>query len=224
MEIGKKTLPRGKWKLEIPDNGGVVARYTGPKHKLCRAEGVAICGLAKCPVIRKNAGPPGQHGQKRRRKQSDYGIQLREKQKVKRMYGVLEKQFKKTYDKASRTKAATGEALLQMLEIRLDNVVYRLNLAETRPQARQLVSHGHVLVAGKKVTIPSYSVKIGDIISLSQKASNLNFVKKLAEDKNRKVPAWLEKKATVGKVKAKPQREDIDIDINERLIVEYYSR
>ena len=201
-----------------------MARYTGPKHKLCRAEGAAICGLATCPVIRKNAGPPGQHSQKRRRKQSDYGLQLREKQKVKRMYGILEKQFKKTYDRASRTKTATGEALLQILESRLDNVIYRLNLAETRPQARQLVSHGHVLVAEQRVTIPSYSVKIGDIISLSQKASNLNFVKKLAEDKNRKVPTWLEKKATVGKVKAKPTREDIDIDINERLIVEYYSR
>ncbi len=201
-----------------------MARYTGPKHKLCRAEGAAICGLATCPVIRKNAGPPGQHSQKRRRKQSDYGLQLREKQKVKRMYGILEKQFKKTYDRASRTKTATGEALLQILESRLDNVIYRLNLAETRPQARQLVSHGHVLVAEKRVTIPSYSVKIGDIISLSPKASNLNFVKKLAEDKNRKVPTWLEKKATVGKVKTKPQREDIDIEVNERLIVEYYSR
>src|SRR3989304_8344401 len=126
-----------------------MARYTGPKHKHCRAEGVAICGLPKCPVIRKNAGPPGQHSQKRRRKQSDYGIQLREKQKVKRMYGILEKQFKKTYEKASKTKAATGDVLLQLLESRLDNVVYRLNLAETRQQARQLVAHGHIKVQDK---------------------------------------------------------------------------
>lgn len=201
-----------------------MARYTGPKHKLCRAEGVAICGLPKCPVLRKNAGPPGQHGQKGRRKQSEYAIQLREKQKVKRMYGVLERQFKKTYNRASRTKEATGQALLQLLESRLDNVVYRLNLAETRPQARQLVSHGHVYVGDQKVTIPSYTIKIGDIISLSKKVSNLNFIKKLSEDKNRQLPKWLEKKATVGKIKSLPSKEDIDIDINERLIVEYYSR
>lgn len=201
-----------------------MARYTGPKHKLCRAEGVAICGLPKCPVLRKNAGPPGQHGQKGRRKQSEFAIQLREKQKVKRMYGVLERQFKNTYNRASRTKEATGQALLQLLESRLDNVIYRLNLAETRPQARQLVSHGHVYVGDKKVTIPSYTIKIGDIISLSKKASNLNFIKKLSEDKNRQLPKWLEKKATVGKVKSLPSKEDIDIDINERLIVEYYSR
>ncbi len=201
-----------------------MARYTGPKHKLCRAEGVAICGLSKCPVIRKNAGPPGQHSQKRRRKQSEYAVQLREKQKVKRMYGLLERQFKRYYDIAARQKKATGEALLNLLESRLDNVIYRLNLAETRPQARQLVSHGHIRVGDEKVTIPSYNVKIGDVISLSGKASNFNLVKKLAEEKNRTVPSWLEKKATVGRIKTMPQREDIDIDINERLIVEYYSR
>jgi small subunit ribosomal protein S4 len=202
-----------------------VARYTGPKHKLCKAEGVALCGLPKCPVIRKNAGPPGQHSQKRRKKQSDYAGQLREKQKVKRLYGVFEKQFKRYYDLASRKKAATGEALLQLLESRLDNIIYRLNIAESRPQARQLVSHGHITIDNKKVTIPSYNVKIGDVISLSKNASNFNFITKLSEEsKDKKVPSWLEKKATVGKVKALPSREDIDIDINERLIVEYYSR
>jgi len=201
-----------------------MARYTGPKHKLCRAEGIALCGLPKCPVIKKNAAPPGQHGQKRRRKQSEYGIQLREKQKVKRVYGVLEKQFKRYFDQAARKKSATGEALLQILESRLDNVIYRLNFAESRPSARQLVSHGHVVVGDTKVTIPSYNVKMNDVISLSQKASNLFSVKKLAEDKNRKLPSWLEKKATIGRVKSMPKREDIEIDINERLIVEYYSR
>lgn len=201
-----------------------MARYTGPKHKHCRAEGVALCGLPKCPVIRKNAGPPGQHAQKRMRKRSEYGVQLREKQKVKRMYGVLERQFRRYYNIASHQKAATGEALLQILESRLDNTVYRLNLAETRPQARQLVSHGHVYVGDRKVTIPSYNVKIGDIVSLSDKASNFRSVIKLAEDKDRTLPKWLEKKATVGKVKSVPQKDDIDIDINERLIVEYYSR
>ena len=201
-----------------------MARYTGPKHKLCRAEGIALCGLPKCPVIKKNAAPPGQHGQKRRRKQSEYGIQLREKQKVKRVYGVLEKQFKRYFDQAARKKSATGEALLQILESRLDNVIYRLNFAESRPSARQLVSHGHVVVGDTKVTIPSYNVKMNDVISLSQKASNLFSVKKLAEDKNRTLPSWLEKKATIGRVKSMPKREDIEIDINERLIVEYYSR
>jgi small subunit ribosomal protein S4 len=201
-----------------------MARYTGPKHRLCRAEGMALCGSAKCPVIRKNAGPPGQHGQKGRRKISEYGIQLREKQKVKRMYGVLEKQFNKYFKMASAKKAATGEALLQILETRLDNTVYRLGLAESRPQARQLVSHGHVQVNGAKVTIPSYNVKIGDIVSLSPKAVNLPFIKKLASEKEEKIPSWLSKKATVGKIESMPKRDELEADINERLIVEYYSR
>ena len=201
-----------------------MARYTGPKHKLCRAEGVALCGSPKCPVIRKNAGPPGQHSQKGRRKLSEYGVQLREKQKVKRMYGVLERQFKKYYKLASAKKAATGEALLQLLESRLDNVIYRLGLTASRQQARQLVSHGHVRVNDKKVTIPSYNAKIGDIISLSPKASNLDFVKKLVADRDVKIPSWLDRKATVGKINTQPKRDDIGIDINEKLIVEYYSR
>lgn len=202
-----------------------MARYTGPKHRLCRAEGSAICGLPTCPVTRKNAGPPGQHGQKGRRKLSEYGIQLREKQKVKRMYGVLERQFEKYFNMAARKKIATGDALLNILETRLDNVIYRLNLSRTRYQARQLVSHGHVLVNAKKVTIPSYNVKIGDIINLTDKASNLDFIKKQLEDtKSLELPSWLERKVTVGKVKALPQREDINADINERLIVEFYSR
>lgn len=202
-----------------------MARYTGPKHKLCRAEGVALCGLPKCPVLRKNAGPPGQHGQKGRRKVSEYGLQLREKQKVKRIYGVFEKQFKKYYNLASRKRANTGENLLGILETRLDNVIFRLNLANSRYQARQLVSHGHVLVNGKKVTIPSFNVKIGDVISLSAQAANLDFIKKMAQDnKDAKLPSWLEKKATVGKITAMPARDDIDIAINENLIIEYYSR
>ncbi len=202
-----------------------MARYTGPKHKLCRAEGVALCGSPKCPVIRKNAGPPGQHGQKGRRKTSEYGTQLREKQKVKRMYGVLERQFQRYYVLASKKKEATGEALLELLETRLDNAVYRLNLASSRQQARQLVSHGHVFVNNKKVTIPSFNVKIGDIVSLSPKASNFDFIKKLQEaTKESTIPAWLEKKATVGKIKSNPGREDIDVEVNERLIVEFYSR
>ena len=202
-----------------------MARYTGPKHRLCRAEGMALCGSPKCPVLRKNAGPPGQHGQKGRRRLSEYGIQLREKQKVKRMYGVLERQFNKYFKMASSKKAATGEVLLQILETRLDNVIYRLGLAQSRPQARQLVSHGHVLVNDKTVTIPSYNVKIGDIVSLSAKTANLPFIKKLAEEKKEeKIPSWLSKKATVGKVQSRPKREDLEANINEKLIVEYYSR
>ena len=202
-----------------------MARYTGPRHKLCRAEGVALCGLPKCPVTRKNAGPPGQHGQKGRRKLSEYGIQLREKQKVKRMYGILERQFKNYYKSASGKKTATGEALLLLLETRLDNAVYRLNLSASRQQARQLVSHGHITVNEKKVTIPSYNVKIGDVIALSPKAANLPFIKKLNEaTKELTLPSWLEKRATVGKINSLPKREDVDIDVKERLIVEFYSR
>jgi small subunit ribosomal protein S4 len=202
-----------------------MARYTGPKHKLCRAEGAAICGSVKCPVIVKNAARPGQHGAKLRRKVSEYGIQLREKQKVKRMYGVLERQFSKYYKKASGKKTATGEALLEMLETRLDNVIYRLNYVNSRPQARQLVSHGHVLVNDKRVTIPSYNVKIGDVISLSAKTANLDFIKKLAEEKkDEKIPSWLSKKALMGKIISLPKRDELDIDINESLIVEHYSR
>lgn len=202
-----------------------MGRYLGPKHKLCRAEGIPVCGLAKCPVVAKNKGLPGQHGAKGRRKMSEYGVQLREKQKVKRMYGLLEKQFKKYYQMASRQKEATGEALLSILESRLDNVVYRLGLAASRRQARQLVSHGHVTVNNRKVNIPSFNVKIGDIITLSPKAANLDFVKKLQEaNKDAKLVSWLEKKALVGNVKTKPVREDIDFEVNETLIVEYYSR
>lgn len=202
-----------------------MARYLGPKHKLCRAEGVAICGLTTCPVVKKNAGPPGQHSQKGRRKLSEYGIQLREKQKVKRMYGVLERQFEKYFNIANKKKESTGEALLKILETRLDNVIYRLGLARTRPQARQLVSHGHVSVNGKKVTIPSFNVKIGDIIQLKDKTSSLEFIKKLVEEnKDSGMPIWLERKATVGKIKSMPKREDIVAEINERLIVEFYSR
>ena len=202
-----------------------MARYTGPKHKLCRAEGMAICGSPKCPVIRKNAGRPGQHGQKGRRKISEYGLQLRAKQKIKKIYGVLERQFRRYFTIASKKKAATGEALLQILETRLDNTIYRMGLAKSRYQARQLVSHGHVAVNSQKVTIPSFNVKIGDVITLSAKAANFDFIKKLAEEtKDLKVPAWLSRQAAVGKITSLPKREDIEDPINERLVVEFYSR
>lgn len=202
-----------------------MARYTGPKHKLCRAEGIALCNSPKCPVISKNAGPPGQHGPKGKKRLSEYGVQLREKQKAKRMYGVLERQFKKYFDRAAAKRTATGQALLEILETRLDNVVYKLNFAASRAQARQLVSHGHIMVDGKRVTIPSYNVKIGDVITLSEKAASFGFIKKLAQDeKDKNLPSWLNRKALVGKVASLPKREEIKDDINEQLIVEYYSR
>lgn len=202
-----------------------MARYTGPKHRLCRREGVAICGSPNCPVIKKNAGPPGQQGVKGRRKISEYGMQLREKQKAKRIYGVLEKQFSNYYKMAASQKAATGTVLLQLLETRLDNTVYRLNLAQTRTQARQLVSHGHIMVNNKVVTTPSYHVKIADVISFSTKAASFNFIQKLAQDtKDAKLPSWLDKKGLVGKIVSMPNSQELDANINERLIVEYYSR
>ncbi len=202
-----------------------MARYTGPTHKQCRAEGVALCGSPSCPVIKKNAGLPGQHGAKGRRKLSEYAVQLREKQKVKRMYGVLERQFKKYYQNASRKAGSTGETMLSTLETRLDNVVYRLNLARSRRQARQLVSHGHILVNEKRVNTPSYNVKLNDIIMVSAKSANLALIKKNLEDsKDSTLPEWLDRKATTGKIVALPKRENLDVDINERLIVEYYSR
>lgn len=202
-----------------------MARYIGPKHKLCRAEGIAVCGLEKCPVSKKNAARPGQHGARMRRKLSDYGIQLREKQKVKRIYGLLEKQFKKNYTIASRKKEATGEVLLSLMERRLDNVVFRFGFTANRRQARQLVSHGHVMVNGKRVTIPSFNVKINDVVTLTPKAASFNFIKKLQEEKKEETsPSWLERKVLVGKVKRLPVRDDIDFDVNEQLIVEYYSR
>lgn len=209
-----------------------MARYTGPKFRLDRREGTNLflkgkrSASSKHPLVKKGAVPPGQHGQKAtHKKRSDYGLQLREKQKVKRMYGVLERQFRKYYEQAAKKKGATGETLLQILETRLDNVVYRLNFAFSRSQARQLTTHGHVLVNGKKVNIPSYNVKEGDVISLSNKASNFVFVKEAANEFEKdKLPAWLDRKALVGNLKKLPVREDIEADINEQAIVEFYSR
>lgn len=209
-----------------------MARYTGPKFRLDRREGTnlflkgkrSISG--KHPLEKKGAIPPGQHGQKSlRKKRSDYGLQLREKQKVKRMYGVLERQFRKYYQQAAKKKGATGETLLQILESRLDNIVYRLGLTFSRSQARQLTSHRHILVNGKKINIPSYNVKEGDVISLSDKANNFVFIKEAADefDKER-LPAWLDRKGLVGTLKKLPNREDLEADINEQAIVEFYSR
>lgn len=199
-----------------------MAKYVGPKDRLSRREGFDIYS-AGAKLTRLNV-PPGVHGQKRFSKTSQYGKQLREKQKVKRIYGVLEKQFRRYVGEALKSKGNTGEALLVSLEKRLDNVVYRLGFAPSRPSARQIVSHRHVLVDGKKVNIPSYSLKVGQTISLDSKAVNIPEIKKAIEQKDFKVPAWLERKAVVGKVKASPTREDIIEPITEQDIVEFYSR
>lgn len=197
-------------------------RYTGPKDRLSRREGIDLFG--KGARLTRLSVPPGQHGPKGQRKISNYGRQLREKQKVKRIYGVAEKQFKKLFAQAQKVRGNTGEVLLANLEQRLDNVVYRLGFAPTRPAARQLVSHGHVLVDGAKVDIPSYQVKNGQAIALDTTAQKIPEVKKLLEDKKAKTPSWLERKAVVGRVKRLPAREDIVEPISEQDVVEFYSR
>ncbi len=202
-----------------------MARYTGPQHRLCRREGIALCGSDKCPVVRKGAVPPGQHGLARGRKPSNYALQLREKQKVKRYYGVLEKQFEKYFDWAVKNSGATGLTLLQILESRLDHVVFLLGFASTKRLARQMVNHGHVLVNGKTVTIPSYNLKPGDVVSLGSKATNIPaVVEHMKTVKDDQIPTWMERKGGAGVVKDLPVREQITFPIEEQLIVEYYSR
>ena len=200
-----------------------MARYTGPKRKLSRREGIPLFAKDVKALERKGTVPPGQHGASRRRRVSEYGIQLREKQKAKRMFGLLEKQFKRYFDQASKVKGATGLSLLQTLETRLDNVVYRLSFARSRSFARQLVSHGHIRVDDKKVTIPSFRVKVGQTIAISEKLRDNTQIKKSLEEAET-LPEWLERQATVGKVLRMPQREEMEQAIDEQLIVEYYSR
>lgn len=206
-----------------------MSRYVGPKNKLARREGIDL-GLktpgtgSHASLLRRLNILPGQHGQKRRRKPSDFGLQLRAKQKAKRIYGILEKQFKRYFQEASKKRGATGDFLLQFLEMRLDNVVYRLGLAPTRASARQLVSHGHVLVDGKRVDIPSFRVRKEEVINLRPKAFKINMVKRMLEEKNPLIPAWLERKGPVGKVLGVPKRQELGENINEQLIIEFYSR
>ena len=208
-----------------------MARYTGSVCRQCRREGQKLflkgdrCYTDKCALTKRHTAP-GMNA-KGRRKQSEYGIQLREKQKVRRAYGVLESQFAKYYDKATNMKGVTGENMLSLLELRLDNVAYRLNFGDSRAMARQMVTHGHVLVNGKKVDIASYQVKQGDVISIREKSREIEFFKTLREQgASRTLPKWLELDADKleGKVVALPQRDDIDLTIEEHLIVEYYSR
>lgn len=200
-----------------------MARYTGPKRRLSRREGLPLFAKDIKALERKGALPPGQHGLRGRRRLSEYGLQLREKQKAKRFYGILEKQFKRLVMQASKVKRTTGLALLQTLETRLDNVVYRLGFAKSRPQARQMVSHGHIKVMDKKMTIPSYRIRVGQTIAISDELRDNTQVKKSLEEVET-LPEWLDRKATVGKVLRLPNRDEMEQSIDEQLIVEYYSR
>lgn len=201
-----------------------MARYTGPKSRIARKFGEAIFGADK--VLSKKNYPPGQHGQNKRRKTSEYGTQLAEKQKAKYTYGVLERQFRILFEKASRTKGITGEVLLQLLESRLDNIVYRLGIAPTRAAARQLVSHRHIVVDGKVVNIPSYQVKPGQVVGVREKSKSLeNITDSLAGFNHSKYP-WIEwdEASKSGKYLNIPERADIPENIKEQLIVELYSK
>lgn len=206
-----------------------MARYTGPKNRLARKEGLDL-GLktigtkAHASLERRLNIPPGQHGPKLRRKISDYGTQLREKQKMKRMYGVFERQFRRYFAMARKWRGNTGDMLVQFLERRLDNTLYRLGFAPTRTAARQYVSHGHVLVNGKRVNIPSYQVVMNEVISFRPKALAMPVVKKLLEDKTYTPPDWLARQAGAGKIVRLPEPADVKEDINTQLVIEHYSR
>ena len=208
-----------------------MARYIGPDCKLCRREGVKLylkgsrCLTKKCAIERRNT-PPGQHGPlSRRRKQNDYALQLREKQKARRIYGVLELAFARLFEEAERLPGMTGENLLRLLEMRLDNVAYRLGLGSSRDEARQIVNHGHITVNGRKVSIASYQVKVGDRIEVAAASQKKEAFKTIGEVlRQRTVPQWLSQQGIGGQVLAVPQRADCEQIVNEQLIVEYYSR
>ncbi len=208
-----------------------MARYTGPVCRLCRREGEKLmlkgdrCTTSKCALERRGT-PPGQKP-RRRRKVSERGLQLREKQKVRRIYGILERQFRGHFAEAERRRGLTGENLLQILEMRLDSVVYRLGFADSRSQARQLVRHGHIALNGRKTDIPSCAVKPGDVISWKEGSTRLEYYKEMAREiQSKLIPSWLslDMQTLSGRVLAPPARGDIDVRIDERLIVEYYSR
>ena len=209
-----------------------MARYTGPVCRLCRREKMKLflkgakCDTMKCPIERRPY-PPGDHGRTQlRRKDSEYLVQLREKQKCRRIYGLLEKQFRNLYAVAAREKGITGENLLRMLELRLDNVAFRAGWGSSRSQARQLVRHGHVSVNGRRVTIPSYTVRKGDVVSLRDRAKSMIVIRHNLDTIDRAVPMWLEAAASDFKatVRDLPLREQIDVPVREQLIVELYSK
>ncbi len=209
-----------------------MARYTGPVCRLCRREDMKLflkgerCYTDKCGYERRSY-PPGQHGQVRRRRRSDYGEQLREKQKVRRIYGIAERQFRGYYARATRMKGVAGHNLLRLLERRLDNVVYRMGFASDHAEGRQLVRHGHFTINGKKVDIPSYLVRLGDVIAVREKSRKITrVIEALAAVERRGVPSWIElnKDEFTGKVTGLPSREDITLPIREQLIIELYSK
>jgi small subunit ribosomal protein S4 len=208
-----------------------MARYTGPVCRLCRREKMKLflkgpkCDSMKCPIERRPY-PPGEHGRDRMRQGSEYLAQLREKQKARRIYGVLEKQFANMYDEANRQQGITGENLLRMLELRLDNLVYRAGWASSRAQARQFVRHGHVNVNGRRVTIPSFRARKGDVVALRDKSRTLIVIRHNVDTIDRQVPPWLETGAEGYEVTVRdvPLREHIDVPVREQLIVELYSK
>jgi small subunit ribosomal protein S4 len=209
-----------------------LARNLDPKCRQCRREGEKLflkgekCFTDKCAIEKRNF-PPGQHGQRRNQRLSDYGVQLREKQKVRRIYGILEGQFRSYYAEADRQKGITGENLLQLLECRLDNVAYRMGIGASRTEARQIVRHNSILVNGRRVNVPSYQVKPGDTIQVTEAAKNQLRIKgSLAAAEQRGFPEWLDVdvKAFKGVFKSKPQRDDLPSTINESLVVELYSK
>ncbi len=209
-----------------------MARYAGPVCRLCRREGMKLflkgerCYGEKCAIERRNV-PPGQHGKGRRARMAGYGLQLREKQRVKRMYGVLESQFRRYFKEADRRRGVTGETLLQLLEGRLDNVVYRLGLATSRPQARQLVRHGHFTVNGRRADIPSFALKAGDQVAVKSTSTKNPAIQYAMEDvKGRGIPEWLEfnGEKLAGQLTAIPTRDQLNLPVQEQLIVELYSK
>ena len=201
-----------------------MARYTGPTHKQCRRARQPLCQSKKCAVD-KRPYPPGEHGRGRVR-ESDYLIQLREKQKLRAMYGVLERQFRRYYKQAARQVGITGDNLLRILESRLDNVVYRAGFAQTRPQARQLVNHGHFQVNGKKVDIPSYQVRTGDVVTLKERSRDLIIVQHSIDTLDHTLPEWLDVNVDDRRIAVLelPNRAQIDTPVQEQLIVELYSK
>jgi small subunit ribosomal protein S4 len=215
-----------------------MARYTGPVCRLCRRERTKLflkgerCYSLKCPVSEavtdrhSRAYPPGEHGRDRMRQGSEYPSQLREKQKARRIYGVLEKQFRNLYEEANRQPGITGENLLRMLELRLDNVTFRAGWGASRSQARQLVRHGHILVNGKRVTIPSYRVRVEDVVSLTTKSREMYIVRRNLDTLDRQLPLWLDsgEGRTQVRVASLPERQQIDESVRESLIVELYSK
>ena len=201
-----------------------MARYTGPRVKISRRLGVPIFGPSK--YFERRNYPPGVHGPRMRRKLTDYAYALMEKQKLRFYYGLTEKQFRRIYEQAARKRGVTGEIMLQILEMRLDNVVYRLGFAPTRPAARQMVVHGHILVNGKKVTIPSYALKVNDVVEVRNKSSSRQLATRSLESPNVRVPDWLslQKDLFRGVVLRVPTREEIQPIANEQTVVEFYSR